>query len=72
MIRVRRAAPTDAPALVALAEAVAREDGQGWRLLGVLPLHDPPRDDSAVTIAEAAQLGFDGGVLFAHGEEMCP
>ena len=31
MIRVRRAAPTDAAALVALAEAVAREDGR-WIL----------------------------------------
>lgn len=31
MIRVRRAAPTDATALVALAEAVAREDGR-WIL----------------------------------------
>lgn len=31
MIRVRRAAPADAPALVALAEAVAREDGR-WIL----------------------------------------
>jgi len=31
VIRVRRAAPADAPALVALAEAVAREDGR-WIL----------------------------------------
>ena len=31
MIRVRRAEPTDAPALVALAEAVAREEGR-WIL----------------------------------------
>ena len=31
MIRVRRASPADAPALVALAEAVAREDGR-WIL----------------------------------------
>jgi H+-transporting ATPase len=38
--------------------SVARDDGRGWRLLGVLPLHDPPRADSAVTIAEAAQLGL--------------
>ncbi|HXF97202.1 MAG TPA: GNAT family N-acetyltransferase [Gaiellaceae bacterium] len=40
MIRVRRAEPKDAPALVALAEAVAREEGRwilasdSWRSLG--------------------------------------
>ncbi|HZR90810.1 MAG TPA: HAD-IC family P-type ATPase [Gaiellaceae bacterium] len=38
--------------------AVARNDGEGWRLLGVLPLHDPPREDSAATIAEAGELGL--------------
>jgi H+-transporting ATPase len=38
--------------------AVARDDGEGWRLLGVLPLHDPPREDSAATIAEASDLGL--------------
>ena len=40
--------------------AVARRDGEDadWRLLGVLPLHDPPREDSAATIAEAATLGL--------------
>jgi H+-transporting ATPase len=39
--------------------AVARhDDGDDWRLLGVLPLHDPPREDSKATIAEAAGLGL--------------
>jgi H+-transporting ATPase len=38
--------------------AVARRDDGDWRLLGVLPLHDPPREDSAATIAEAASLGL--------------
>ena len=38
--------------------AVARTDTDGaWRLLGVLPLADPPRPDSAATIAAAGQLG---------------
>ncbi len=39
--------------------AVARADGEagGWRLLGVLPLADPPRPDSAATIAAARDLG---------------
>ncbi len=37
---------------------VARADADGpWRLLGVLPLADPPREDSAATIAAARDLG---------------
>ena len=37
---------------------VARADGDGpWRLLGVLPLADPPRQDSAATIHAARELG---------------
>ncbi len=40
--------------------AVARAGGDGvWHLLGVLPLADPPRDDSASTIAAAHGLGVD-------------
>ena len=39
---------------------VARTDNNGrWRCLGVLPLFDPPRDDSAATIATAEQMGID-------------
>jgi H+-transporting ATPase len=39
---------------------VARADGPGaWRMLGVLPLFDPPREDSAETIAEARGLGLE-------------
>jgi H+-transporting ATPase len=38
--------------------AVARDDGDGWRLLGVLPLYDPAREDSAATIAEAVAMGL--------------
>jgi H+-transporting ATPase len=38
--------------------AVARTGPDGsWRLLGVLPLADPPREDSAATIAAARDLG---------------
>ncbi|WP_099022132.1 plasma-membrane proton-efflux P-type ATPase [Mycolicibacterium palauense] len=39
--------------------AVARDDGSGWRVLGVLALADPPRADSAETVAAAKQLGVD-------------
>ncbi len=39
---------------------VARADGDGpWRFLGVLPLYDPPRDDSKPTIATARHMGID-------------
>jgi H+-transporting ATPase len=38
--------------------AVARAGAGGpWRLLGVVPLADPPREDSAATITAARDLG---------------
>ncbi len=38
---------------------VARKDAQGtWRFLGIIPLYDPPREDSAQTIAKAEQYGL--------------
>ncbi len=40
----------------ALGVARAGEDGK-WRLLGVLPLFDPPRVDAKETIATAAKMG---------------
>jgi H+-transporting ATPase len=37
---------------------VARADADGkWRLHGVLPLFDPPREDAAATIATAERMG---------------
>jgi H+-transporting ATPase len=39
---------------------VARTDASGaWRYLGLLPLFDPPRDDSASVIAEVKSMGLD-------------
>jgi len=39
---------------------VAKTDGDGsWRLMGVLALADPPREDSAATITATKQLGID-------------
>ncbi len=39
---------------------VARGDADGgWRLLGVLALADPPREDSAATITAARRLGVE-------------
>ena len=38
---------------------VARKRGEGyWEILGVMPCMDPPRDDTARTIAEARTLGL--------------
>jgi H+-transporting ATPase len=37
---------------------VARSSGDGaWKLLGILPLYDPPREDSADTIHQAKEHG---------------
>ncbi len=38
--------------------AVAEDRGEGWRLLGILALYDPPREDSAPTIADARKHGI--------------
>jgi H+-transporting ATPase len=49
--------------------AVARsEDGVDWRLLGLLPLFDPPREDSAATVASARDLGIS--VKMITGDQM--
>lgn len=40
--------------------AVASAEGGGvWRLLGLLPLFDPPRDDAAETLANTRKMGVD-------------
>ena len=39
--------------------AVASSQGRGgWKLLGVLPLYDPPREDSKSTIETAEEMGI--------------
>jgi H+-transporting ATPase len=39
---------------------VARSDESGkWRFLGLMPLFDPPREDSAATVAAAQRMGLD-------------
>jgi H+-transporting ATPase len=38
---------------------VARSDAEGsWQFLGVLPLYDPPREDSKATLETARQMGI--------------
>jgi H+-transporting ATPase len=41
----------------ALGVARADIDGNKWRLLGVLPLFDPAREDAKATVATAAEMG---------------
>jgi len=48
---------------------VARaEDGRSWRFLGILPLFDPPREDSADTIARAQQHGIEVKMVTGDNE----
>ncbi|KAL2831088.1 hypothetical protein BDW59DRAFT_158035 [Aspergillus cavernicola] len=35
-----------------------QKEGEPWQLLGMYPMFDPPRDDTAHTIAEAQHLGL--------------
>jgi H+-transporting ATPase len=48
---------------------VARTDDRGqWQFLGVLPLFDPPREDSRATIATARQMGIS--VKMVTGDQL--
>jgi H+-transporting ATPase len=48
---------------------VARTDAQDrWQFLGVLPLFDPPREDSKATIATARQMGVN--VKMVTGDQL--
>jgi H+-transporting ATPase len=48
---------------------VAQTDEQGrWQFLGVLPLYDPPREDSKATIATARQMGVN--VKMVTGDQL--
>ncbi len=38
--------------------AVARADDNSWRMIGMLALQDPPRDDSRDTLRQASALGL--------------
>lgn len=42
---------------------VAINEDNKWRLLGLLPMFDPPRSDTAATIAEAQSLGVSVKML---------
>ncbi|KAL2004481.1 hypothetical protein VTN00DRAFT_3483 [Thermoascus crustaceus] len=57
-----------------LGVAVKKED-EDWQLLGMYPMFDPPRDDTAQTIAEAQNLGLSVKMLtgdaIAIAKETC-
>ncbi|KAK9357896.1 E1-E2 ATPase-domain-containing protein [Lipomyces starkeyi] len=52
-----------------------QKDDEDWTLLGMLPMFDPPREDTAQTIAEAKQLGLNVKMLtgdaIAIAKETC-
>jgi H+-transporting ATPase len=43
----------------ALGVARSKDDGTTWSFLGILPLFDPPREDSKETIREAREQGLE-------------
>jgi H+-transporting ATPase len=48
---------------------VARADERGqWQFLGVLPLYDPPREDSQTTLATAREMGVE--VKMVTGDQL--
>ncbi|KAJ5647271.1 hypothetical protein N7490_003643 [Penicillium lividum] len=52
-----------------------QKEGEDWMLLGMLPMFDPPRDDTAQTISEAQNLGISVKMLtgdaLAIAKETC-
>lgn len=57
-----------------LGVAIKKED-EDWQLLGMYPMFDPPREDTAQTIAEAQKLGLSVKMLtgdaIAIAKETC-
>ncbi|KAJ9271960.1 hypothetical protein DTO212C5_2041 [Paecilomyces variotii] len=52
-----------------------QKEGESWQLLGMYPMFDPPREDTAHTIAEAQNLGISVKMLtgdaIAIAKETC-
>lgn len=52
-----------------------QKEGEDWQLLGMYPMFDPPRDDTARTIADAQNLGLSVKMLtgdaIAIAKETC-
>ncbi|KAJ5378961.1 Plasma membrane H(+)ATPase [Penicillium cosmopolitanum] len=52
-----------------------QKEGEDWTLLGMLPMFDPPREDTAQTISEAQNLGISVKMLtgdaIAIAKETC-
>ena len=60
--------------MIDLGVAVQKE-GDDWELLGMYPMFDPPRDDTARTITDAQNLGLSVKMLtgdaIAIAKETC-
>lgn len=52
--------------LRSLGVAVSYDDGQSWRLAGLISLLDPPRTDSAETIKQAQAMGVQVFFTICH------
>ncbi len=52
----------------ALGVATSDEQGQSWKMTGLLPLFDPPRDDTAETIKKTKALGI--GIKMITGDQL--
>ena len=50
--------------------AVARAEHGDWRVLGLLAIQDPPRDDSAETLRQARELGVEVKMLTGDRAEI--
>ena len=52
-----------------------QKEGEDWQLLGMMPMFDPPRHDTAETVAEAQKLGIQVKMLtgdaIAIAKETC-
>ena len=57
-------------ALAVAIEDVVNDKGNGFKLVGLLPIYDPPRDDTKQTIERALQLGNrkTNSVLFLYSK----
>lgn len=70
--KIRSATEHIQPGLLLLQEVPeGRKESPGgpWKFIGLMPLFDPPRHDSAETIRRALNLGVN--VKMITGEHMC-
>ncbi|GAM36219.1 plasma membraneH+-ATPase [Talaromyces pinophilus] len=58
-----------------VSKRIVTKEGEDWQLLGMMPMFDPPREDTAQTISEAQALGISVKMLtgdaIAIAKETC-